>query len=202
MDYELTLTIKNAPLLNRMRERGYTSVARLAQDIGIGRSRLDLLARLECGVYGKDGVTPIPSVVRIAEFFNCTPEELAPASHVREPLRQAKFVAQVAEHQMAEIAQSAQDPIRLLEVFETESRDALSDMLDAMTGLNKRHRQVIELRFRDGKTLEECGEIMGVTRERIRQMLLKALRAMRHPQNQNDVVKAAGIYADNMGLSS
>lgn len=197
MDYELTLTVKNAPLLNLMRERGFTSVASLAKAIGIGRGALDKLAKLERGVYMADGITPLPSSQRIADFFYCAVENLVPASHIRDPLKQSKFVAQVAENQMAEIAQAAQNPERLLEIFETESRDAFADMLDA-SGLNDRHRKVMDLRYRENKTYEECGKILGVTGERIRQMELKAIRIIRL-KAQKCVIKAAGIYADSTG---
>ena len=51
--------------------------------------------------------------------------------------------------------------------------------------LSKREEQVLRLRFGliDGncRTLEEVGQIFGVTRERIRQIEAKALRKLRHP---------------------
>lgn len=51
--------------------------------------------------------------------------------------------------------------------------------------LTEREEKVIKLRFglEDGKTrtLEEVGQIFGVTRERIRQIEAKALRKLRHP---------------------
>jgi RNA polymerase primary sigma factor len=51
--------------------------------------------------------------------------------------------------------------------------------------LTKREREVLEMRFGlkdgQGRTLEEVGREMGVTRERIRQIEAKALRKLRHP---------------------
>ena len=51
--------------------------------------------------------------------------------------------------------------------------------------LTEREEKVLRLRFGldDGqcRTLEEVGQIFGVTRERIRQIEAKALRKLRHP---------------------
>lgn len=45
-----------------------------------------------------------------------------------------------------------------------------------------RERKVLELRYKDGLTLEKTGEVFGVQRERIRQIQAKALRKLRHPR--------------------
>ncbi|HZW49138.1 MAG TPA: RNA polymerase sigma factor RpoD [Bacillota bacterium] len=61
-------------------------------------------------------------------------------------------------------------------------REQLEDVLSTLT---EREENVLRLRFGldDGRnrTLEEVGQIFGVTRERIRQIEAKALRKLRHP---------------------
>lgn len=56
---------------------------------------------------------------------------------------------------------------------------------EVLLTLTEREEKVIKLRFglEDGKsrTLEEVGQMFGVTRERIRQIEAKALRKLRHP---------------------
>ena len=61
-------------------------------------------------------------------------------------------------------------------------KDEIADLLLTLT---EREEQVLRLRFGldngSPKTLEEVGQIFGVTRERIRQIEAKALRKLRHP---------------------
>ncbi len=43
----------------------------------------------------------------------------------------------------------------------------------------ERMRKVLELRYLEGMTLDQVGNIMGVTRERVRQIEQKAIRMLR-----------------------
>jgi RNA polymerase primary sigma factor len=60
--------------------------------------------------------------------------------------------------------------------------------------LNEREANVLRLRFGiesdHAHTLEEIGEKMGVTRERVRQIEVKALRKMRNPLRMNILKEA------------
>ncbi|HFD0860984.1 RNA polymerase sigma factor RpoD/SigA [Enterococcus faecium] len=63
-----------------------------------------------------------------------------------------------------------------------------SDLEKPLDYLNEKERKIIDLRFglKDGetKTLEEIGQMFGVTRERIRQIEAKALRKLKKRANR------------------
>ena len=66
--------------------------------------------------------------------------------------------------------------------------EALAEILDTLT---ERESDVLKMRFGmyDGRThtLEEVGQIFGVTRERIRQIENKAIRKLRHPSRAKKI---------------
>jgi RNA polymerase sigma factor (sigma-70 family) len=67
--------------------------------------------------------------------------------------------------------------------LEPEVVEALHSALDL---LPERYQQVVELRFGftgDKRTLQQVGDKLGITRERVRQIEAGALRRMRHPEN-------------------
>jgi RNA polymerase primary sigma factor len=75
---------------------------------------------------------------------------------------------------------------KIREPDDEASRKLLREQLRQVLGsLSEREREVLSMRFglQDGKirTLEEVGQAFGVTRERIRQIEVKALRKLRHP---------------------
>lgn len=76
-------------------------------------------------------------------------------------------------------------------IFDAEIEQKLADkllkelLIEALNTLTEREKKVIELRYGldDGeiKTLEEVGIIFNLTRERIRQIEVKAIRKLRYP---------------------
>jgi RNA polymerase primary sigma factor len=67
-------------------------------------------------------------------------------------------------------------------------KNHLDEVLDTLT---EREKRIISLRFglEDGRqrTLQEVGKEFGVTRERIRQIQVKALRKLRHPSRSKEL---------------
>lgn len=69
---------------------------------------------------------------------------------------------------------------------ETAIEQDLSDQTeDVLKSLTPREEKVLRMRFGIGErqdyTLEEVGKVLGVTRERVRQIEAKAIRRLRHP---------------------
>ncbi len=123
-----------------------------------------------------------------------TPEEIAvemdmPVERVREIMKIAQEpvsletpIGEEEDSHLGDFIEDTEAPAPA----EAASFIMLSEQLDeVLESLTAREQKVLRLRFGldDGRTrtLEEVGQVFGVTRERIRQIEAKALRKLRHP---------------------
>jgi RNA polymerase sigma factor (sigma-70 family) len=126
--------------------------------------------------------------------------------HVPTPAELADAM-QLSEEQVSELLRHATDPVSLDTPIGTEGDTDLGDIVadvsasspfdlvaEAMLGaeieklfqpLDEREREILRLRYGldrgDPRTLEEVGDVLHLTRERIRQIERQALSKLRHP---------------------
>lgn len=130
----------------------------------------------------------------------------------REPTTDEIAVAmEITPDRVRDILKISQDPVSLEMPIGEEEDSHLGDFIedqkmpapadaankqllreqveDVLGTLSDREREVLYMRYglEDGRarTLEEVGQVFGVTRERIRQIEAKALRKLRHPSRAN-----------------
>lgn len=69
------------------------------------------------------------------------------------------------------------------EVLERVQQEQLKETIwKAVDSLPERQADIIRKRYAEGKTLQETGESIGITRERVRQEEYKTFRALRNPR--------------------
>ena len=126
-----------------------------------------------------------------------TEEELAMEMGVSVP--KLRDIVKIAQEPLSlETPIGKEEDSRLGDFIEDSAADApiktvasellKEDLAEVLCTLSPRERDVLRLRFGmdDGRqrTLEEVGQLFGVTRERIRQIEAKALRKLRHPNRR------------------
>ena len=92
----------------------------------------------------------------------------------------------------AELGDLVEDE-RAVSPFDAAAAALLSgEVAKMLVGLEDRERTVLRLRFGldrgEPRTLEEVGALFGLTRERIRQIEVRAMSKLRHPSRMEDLV--------------
>ena len=180
-DYILQIRIKNGPMLRALRASGYATVAALSRDCGVSEKMIGCYLNLRYAPLNKKGEFR-EDIQTIAAYLHTSAEDLFPPQHMRRAL--AKTTGEIEasiEDVETFLPNPDADPQRQL-----ERRDIVAQLVAAVIDLPDRERQVITMRYGlDGEgehTLEQCGDaIGGITRERVRQIELKALRKLHHP---------------------
>jgi RNA polymerase primary sigma factor len=139
------------------------------------------------------------SAEEIAEQIKLTADQVKAALNAPEPV---SLDVTVGENSDATLIDLIADPSPEADVFDAATKGLLSDDLEKIfddVNLTLRQRIVLRLRFgiEDGraKTLEEVGAVLGVTRERTRQVEAEALRRLKRPI----VRKKLRDYLDGLG---
>ena len=130
---------------------------------------------------GKDATPEI-----LAERLNMEVEKIKAIQEMnQEPI---SLETPVGSEEDSELGDFVEDQ-KTTSPYEATNRAILREELDSvLKTLSQREEKVLRLRFglddSSPKTLEEVGKIFNVTRERIRQIEVKAIRKLRHPSRK------------------
>ncbi len=126
-----------------------------------------------------------PTMEEVAKAVGIKVEEAEKVMHMSTNMisMDSPFGSQESEQRFGDIVPEAEANTSGL--AESDLANLSDKMRQMLKTLNSRERQIIILRngLGDGVpyTLEECGHVFGVTRERIRQIEAKAMRKLKHP---------------------
>ncbi len=180
-DLRITITVKNGVMLRAMEDAGFTSAAALARAARVTLSDMYDYLSLKKPPYRADG-SPSASILAISDTLNCAIEGLFPAPFLHRALAKNRVTREVSSADLPALLNAADnaDPERAAIVHE-----AANTLNDALGTLLPREALVLRRLYGlDGEraaTMDEIGAEMGVTRERIRQISLKAQRKLARP---------------------
>ena len=124
-----------------------------------------------------------PTMEEIGELMSLTPDRVREIIKIsQEPVSLETPIGEEEDSHLGDFIEDEDAPAPPDVASFTLLKEQLGEVLDS---LSSRERDVLRLRFglEDGRarTLEEVGQVFGVTRERIRQIEAKALRKLRQP---------------------
>jgi RNA polymerase primary sigma factor len=125
-----------------------------------------------------------PTTEEIARHMDSSVEKVGKALKlVQQPISLETPIGESGDSQLGDLIEDRSSDSPAERVMTANMREVTGDVLQT---LSPREEKVIRLRFGldaqgHERTLEEVGEDFNVTRERIRQIEVKALRKLRHP---------------------
>ena len=183
-DYRVQIKVRNARLLRAIEKAGHQPGQIFAREVGISYTvHLLPYLNLKRTPFDENGDLR-PCAEKLCVFLNCLPDELW-SEEQRYPLvtNAAEIELSAASvHELLASPSDCADPLSLLE--KKQAAQAVDALLDTLT---PREAEVLRLRCGiDGESmnLEEMANAMGCSRERIRQIEVKALRKLRAPARQ------------------
>lgn len=202
-DIRVTVKVQNANILRRMNAAGIFTVSDLARRLDINQSLLGNIINMKVSGRTKAGEWRKP-VMDLAKLFGCLPEDLFSKRQELEELRKNVASRDVSEGEIAQLMQQPITPEQNL--LTAEGSKVISDMVDTLE--NPRESEVIRRRYGlDGEpemTLQQLAEEYGVSRERVRQLELKAIRHLSHPRRSIELRRVKsdfGLAGDDFSRS-
>ena len=166
----------------------------------ITRAIADQARTIRIPVHMVETINKLKKVTRrLAQDLSRKPTEEELAFEMNVSISKLREIIKIAQEPLSlETPIGKEEDSRLGDFIEDKEADApiktvasellKEDLQEVMKQLSPRERDVLRLRFGmdDGRqrTLEEVGQLFGVTRERIRQIEAKALRKLRHPNRR------------------
>ena len=163
----------------------------------ITRAIADQARTIRIPVHMVETINKLKKVTRrLAQELSRKPTEEELAAEMNVSIPKLREIVKIAKEPLSlETPIGKEEDSRLGDFIEDREADApiktvasellREDLAEILCTLSPRERDVLRLRFGmdDGRqrTLEEVGQLFGVTRERIRQIEAKALRKLRHP---------------------
>lgn len=185
-DLLVIVTIKNNALLTAMRAAGCESGGALARASGVSYHRVCDYLNLKIAPLRQDGEWR-SCILAISKTLRRLPEDLFPAPFMRRALDTNRITREVdAEDLPALVGSSttsiAYDPER------TVAMNAAVGALDAaLASLRPREQRIVQMYFGlDGeapRTFEEIGRSFNLSKDRVRQIVLRAQRLLAAPRH-------------------
>ena len=186
--YLIKISIRNNLIIKAIHKAGYRNVSQFCEQNGMGKTQLTSLISLKTPPLTQDGEFRETAKALMGHLC-ALPTDLWTTEQLTMELRRNTSTKEVDLNAMvAALGMNSEEALHLIEgpspekeLEDKEAAEVVNEMLETLT---PREARVLRMRFGIGcneHTLEEAGQVLDVTKERIRQIEAKAMRKMKHP---------------------
>jgi RNA polymerase sigma factor (sigma-70 family) len=185
-DYRVKITIRNDRLLSKMEEMGFQSVMQFCKHTGMQYTSTNHIFAGKLSPINEKGDVK-KNVKLLLENLDMTVEE-AFTTRQLEGFSKNSFETKVKEKQLLQIINK---PKNLeMKAIENDVKITLSNIFSKY--LSPKYEKVLRMRYGIGldteHTLEEVGLVLQTTRERVRQIELKAIEKLKQPEVMSQLI--------------
>lgn len=186
-DYRLTIKVRNNRLLKAIEAVGGTPGKKWCDENGLGYSRVNDLINMTSSPLTEKGDL-YHDAAKLCEVLGKLPEDLWSNEQLY-PLEKNFSEMELDYAQVVALLPTEQQSYLpdFSDLEQEQTRNLVSSVLATLT---QKEREVIRMRYEEEFTYKECGEHLGITCGRIRQIEVKALRKLRHSSRIGMLVDA------------
>ena len=190
-DYRLTIKVRNNRLLKAIEDSNKTPGCKWCAENGLCYKEVNNLINMTISPLNAEGGLR-QNAERLCEVLGKLPEDLWSNEQLY-PLEKNFSEMEMDYAQiLALLPQDQQSYLPDFSEFERAQTKAL--LSKAVATLSPQEQKVLQMRFEDEFSLNECADRLGVSNERVRQIESIAIKKMRHPGR-------IGMIVDLMDLS-
>ena len=195
-EYRVDVRVRNNLLLSAIENAGFSTVADFCRELNLNPKTLSRMINLKDPPLLQDG-TFSTTAQRILDYLGVLPEDLWTQDQLFMALESNKKTLTLDQTQLEVLTYGHSDhtPLSLEEeVDKKKIQDAVTEVLSTLT---PREKKFLELRFGlsgfDSElTLDEIGKVGDLSKERVRQVLTKALEKLKEPYRLERLTNATG----------
>lgn len=192
-DYRVTVKVRNNRILRAIEESGGSPGQKWCDANGLGYTRVNDFINMTSGPFSASGDL-YPDALRLCEVLNKIPQDLWSNEQLY-PLEKNFSELNMDYSQVVSMLPTC-EKFYINDFSGVEQEETKKLLWKAISTLTQREQEVIRMRFTDEITFDECAEILGLSKERVRQIEVKALRKLRHPSRIGIFVDALDITKD------
>jgi len=192
-DYRIKITIRNDRILSAIEKLGYPSVNQFCKVTGLNYEKTNRIIRGESPTNEKGHLRKV--VTDLLDELNLTLEDAFTPKQLKGFIFKHKYEMKLDEQQMIAFSREKDHKPLELQMMEQDVKDTLTHLFQNI--LTPKEERVIRMRYGIGMntehSLEEVGLQFQVTRERVRQIEIRAINKLKHPKNSQKLFDA-GIF--------